>query len=205
MAAGAVLLGVVPCHAQEVGVLIGRGTSDFSEFASPTSIALQAHLPIRSLPFLHVAGAYRSSRDEDVLAGRVCDQYWPLYSGCLEEGIAYDTRLTQWEAGFGLRLHATERIELRAGLRAVWSRLEGSSVGAETGRSAGRFYPSGWTRSTALSAGVSWAPLSTRHLRVLGQFRSAILDMRGCATDVGTPFCGRNGVTTFELGIAVAR
>ncbi len=31
------------------------------------------------------------------------------------------------------------------------------------------------------------------------------LDFGGCVTDVGTPFCGREMLTTLEVGVAVKR
>jgi hypothetical protein len=149
------------------------------------------------------AGAYRVRWDRGDRPGTTCDEYWPFYDGCREEPIRHESRLVQWEVGGGVTIPMTDRWTATGSLSTVSNRLSGESWGAETGRLAGGYYPNGDARSLALVAGASYRIWPGRPFVVVGQVRGETLDFQGIMTDVGNPFAGREGLTTFELGVAV--
>lgn len=194
--------GTAGLHAQEFGLAFGQGTSGYPEFGDPGAVAAHVSVPIG---FIRLTTAYRRSWDGDSRPGTVCDEYWPVNAGCVDEGVRYDHRIDQWELGLGLGGGITGTIELRGHLSAVRSTLHASAAGAESGRSAGAFYPDGAEWGRALSASVTWTPFLERHLGVLARVRNEALDLEGCVTDTGTPFCEGKTVTSLELGVVFKR
>jgi hypothetical protein len=201
------VLGALPGQAasQEFGVLAGHGSSDFPELGSPSSLAAQLSVPLDRRKIVRLVGAYRLRLDRGERPGTVCDFYWPVYSACTEEPVAHDTRLTQMEAGMAVGFPLTERIEARVSAVRVRSALKGSSKGAVTGRDPGSFYPDEPVWSTAGVGGLAWRPRTTIPLSLVAQFRIEKLNFRGCATDVGIPFCNENTLATLEAGLAWTR
>lgn len=194
-----------PASSQELGVALGRGSSDFLEMDSPWSWAVQVLVPLGIPPNLRLAGGYRVHGEEGRRAGTVCDTYWPEFAGCREEGVVHETRLTRWEVGLVIGADVADRLEIRGGGFRVRNDLDGSSEGAETGRGAGNFYPDGITWNTAFVAGLAWMPWADGRLGALGRVRRETLDFEGCVTDVGTPFCGATALTTLEVGVVISR
>jgi len=190
--------------AQEVGVMAGRGNSDFVELGSPSSLAAQVAVPIDQRGIFRVVGAYRSSVDTGTRPGTICDFYLPQ-AGCVDEPVAHETRLSQWEGGLAVGLPLTDRIEARASALRVRNTLTGSSEGAVTGRTAGAFYPTDTVWSTAWVGSFAWRIGSTLPVSLVGQVRSESLEFRGCAEHVGIPFCAEETLTTLELGVLFRR
>lgn len=197
--------GALPAAGQEIGVSLGRGSSDFLEFGRPMSVAAHAQLAFPLWPVLRLRAGYRWSRDEDRRAGTTCDSYWPAFEGCSEEPIVSTTRLRQWDAGLTLAHGVGDHLELRGGILRVHSTLKGRSVGAESGRSAGNVYPNGSVWSTALVGEVAWKHVLGGWIGAVGRIRHERLDFRGCVMDAGAPFCGEEALLTFEVGLAVTR
>ena len=187
-------------HGQELAVTGGFGQSDFPELDRPVTVALHGQLPLEPLGALRLVVGARVARDAGREPGTTCDQYWPIYAGCVEEPIEHDSRLVQLELGIAAGVPVGLGLELRAALLGVRSTLDAGSEGVETGRPAGNYYPEGDHRGWAVQGEVAWHGLSDR-LGLLARARRQRLDFGGCVTDTAVPFCGKEAVTVYEVGL----
>lgn len=197
--------GPVPrlARAQEITVSGGVGHSGFDSLRHPTVVSLDLAVPLVSS--LRLTGGWRRVEGGRRFDGTTCDVYWPIFEACREEAIETDADLDQWRVGLRVGFPATGTVGLHLGVARVRSRLRGSSRGAETGRSAGRYFPDEAVWHTALSLEARTEPLVADLLAVGLRLRSQPLDLRGCATDVATPFCGSERLTTLEATLTLIR
>ena len=203
-AATALLLVPFGTAAQEVTLSGGLGDSGFDALDRPGVVSVEVGVPV--FRFFRVVGGWRRVSETGREGGTTCDSYWPGFEGCLQEPVETEARLTQWQFGLraGLPLHPW--VELHAGVARVRSRLDGSSEGVGTGRSAGDYFPEDeavW--DTALAAEARTGRMMGGHFRLRLLVQSHELDLQGCVTDVGTPFCGSERLTTVELGVVLTR
>ncbi|MGD2071122.1 MAG: hypothetical protein PVI57_20805 [Gemmatimonadota bacterium] len=190
-------------RAQEITASAGVGHSGFESLGHPSVVSLEVALPLVSS--LRLTGRWRRVDGGRRFDGTTCDAYWPIFEACREEAIETDADLDQWQVGLRVGLPATGRVRLHLGVARVRSRLRGSSRGVETGRSAGDYLPGEAVWHTALSLGVRTEPLASGLLQAGLRLQSQPLDLRGCATDVGTPFCGSERLTTLEATLTLVR
>jgi len=197
------LLGLAhPGSAQELAVLVGRGSTAFEMLQQPMNAAVQISIPV--VRELRIGVAYRQRWEEGRNPGQICDTYWRDYTGCTNEGVAYDSRLTQWEAGFALG-GLIGPIDVSLGLNRVRTSLKSSSMGAESGRRSDNYHEDEIVWGNAFLARARWTPRPDRHVGIIAQFRHQDLRFHGCVMDVGTPFCGKHGLSSWEIGVALHR
>lgn len=190
-------------RAQEITASAGVGHSGFESLDRPAVVSLEVAFPLVSS--LRLTGGWRRVDGGRRFAGTTCDAYWPLFEACREEEIETDADLGQWQVGLRVGLPVTGPVGLQLGVARVRSRLRGSSRGVETGRSAGDYFPDEAVWHTALSLEVRTEPLVSDRLQVGFRLQSQPLDLRGCVTDVGTPFCGSERLTTLEATLTLVR
>lgn len=192
------LLSATAAGAQEVGVFASAARSEHEELRRPTGVG--AFAAVTPLPFLSLRGTYQEqsyTRDHSLT---VCDTYWPEFENCVQEGVEQGARLSTWSAAALLRVRVAGRMYLEVGGGPSRSRVRGIAR-TESGRGLGHIYPEGEQDGVVMVAGtVVERPLGVPVSASVEATRSRV-DFTGCATDVGTPFCGTARLTEVRIGL----
>lgn len=176
---------------------VGFGRSAYDRLGSP--VVAGAELRSLQVAGVHLRFGARRAWDHVSVDGRTCDIGWPYFEGCQDEAVRTDITMTsKWFGlGYGLRRGANS---LEVGIRRTRHQLDGEARGVDTGRPDAQFIPGDPIDRWGFDVSVGRLLGRSRHFGWRLTYSFDPTDFHGCATDVGTPFCGGATVHVLSLG-----
>lgn len=189
-----------PTDAQAIEGLVGRSWSAYHKLGSP--VVAGAELQSFRVVGLYLRFGMRRAWDHTTVAGVTCDTGFPTYEGCVDEPVRTDLTMTSQWFGVGYELiRGVTSFEFS--LRRTRHQLAADVHGLNTGRSDLEWIPSDTIETWGFDLGVGRSLWFAKHMRVKLVCSIDPTDIKGCATGVGTPFCGGGTVHMVSVGIAL--
>ena len=181
---------------------VGFGGSGYETLGSPIVVGAEIRSPSLAGVYLRIGA--RRTWDRSTADGMTCDLGWPVYEGCRNERVRTDLTMHSRWYGLGYQLvHGVHSFE--CGIRRVRHELDPEVRGLRTGRSDLNWIPTDPIERWGFDVGVSRFLGSSRHWGLKLVYSVDPTDFQGCATDVGTPYCGGATIHTVSVGLALAR